>query len=137
MDPTELAYAGAARQARLIAAGEVSAREVVQAALDRIERHDGRINAFRVVRAERALAEADRADARRRAGEKRPLLGVPVAIKDDADVAGEVTAMGTVATGRVPAERDAESVGRLRAAGAVIVGKTNVPELLMWPFSES
>jgi amidase len=137
MDPTELAYAGAARQAGLIAAGEVSAREVVQAALDRIERLDGRINAFRVVRAERALAEADRADARRRAGEDRPLLGVPVAIKDDAHVAGEVTAMGTVASGSVPAGRDAASVARLRAAGAVIVGKTNVPEVMMWPFSES
>jgi amidase len=54
MDPTELAYAGAARQARLIAAGEVSARELVQATLDRIARLDGRINAFRVVLAERA-----------------------------------------------------------------------------------
>jgi amidase len=137
MDPTELAYAGAARQARLIAAGEVSARELVQATLDRIARLDGRINAFRVVLAERALAEADQADARRRAGEERPLLGVPVAIKDDTDVAGELTAMGTVATGTVPAARDAESVARLRAAGAVIVGKTHVPELVMWPFTES
>jgi amidase len=137
MDPTELAYAGAARQARLIAAGEVSARELVQATLDRIARLDGRINAFRVVLAERALAEAHQADARRRAGEERPLLGVPVAIKDDTDVAGELTAMGTVATGTVPAARDAESVARLRAAGAVIVGKTHVPELVMWPFTES
>jgi len=62
---------------------------------------------------------------------------VPVAIKDDTDVAGELTAMGTVATGTVPAARDAESVARLRAAGAVIVGKTHVPELVMWPFTES
>jgi amidase len=54
MDATELAFAGAARQARLIAAGEVSAREAVRAALDRIDRLDGRVNAFRVVLAERA-----------------------------------------------------------------------------------
>jgi amidase len=137
MDATELAFAGAARQARLIAAGEVSAREAVRAALDRIDRLDGRVNAFRVVLAERALAEADQADARRRAGDARPLLGVPVAIKDDTDLAGEVTAMGTVATGARTAARDAEVVARLRRAGAVIVGKTHVPELMMWPFTES
>ena len=88
MDATDLAYAGAARQARLIAAGEVSAREVVRATLDRIDRLDPQLNAYRVVFAERALAEADQADARRRAGDSRPLLGVPVAIKDDTDVAG-------------------------------------------------
>ena len=66
MDPTELVYAGAARQARLIAAGEVSARELIQATLDRVERVDGRVNAFRVVFAERALTEADQAPARGR-----------------------------------------------------------------------
>src|SRR4051794_34445362 len=137
MDATEPAYAGAARQARLIAAGEVSAREVMQATLDRIARLDRQLNAYRVVFAERALGDADRADARRAAGEAAPLLGVPVAIKDDTDVAGQVTAMGTVATGTAPAERDAEVVRRLRAAGAVLVGKTNVPELMMWPFTES
>jgi amidase len=137
MDPTELVYAGAARQARLIAAGDVSARELTQATLDRIERVDGRVNAFRVVFAERALTEADQADARRRAGDARPMLGVPVAVKDDTHVGGEVTAMGTVATGTVPQVRDAEAVARLRAAGAIVVGKTNVPELLMWPFTES
>src|SRR4051794_12187651 len=129
MDATELAFAGAARQAQLIAAGEVSARETVQAALERIGRLDGRVNAFRVVLAERALAEADQADARRRGGDARPLLGVPVALKDDTDLAGEVTALGTVATGARVRERDAESVLRLRSAGAVIVGKTHVPEL--------
>src|SRR4051812_20617618 len=137
MDATDLAYAGAARQAQLIAAGEVSAREVVEGALRRIERLDPRLNAFRVVLSERALAEADRADARRRAGEARPLLGVPVAIKDDTDVAGVPTSRGTAASDLTPRDRDAEAVRRLRAAGAVVVGKTNVPELMMWPFSES
>src|SRR4051794_1896153 len=136
MDATELAYAGAAQQARLIAAGEVSAREVVGAVLRRIERLDPQLNAFRVVLAERALAEADQADARRRAGEQRPLLGVPVAVKDDTDVAGVPTARGTAASDLTPRPADAEAVRRLRAAGAVIVGKTNVPELMMWPWSE-
>jgi amidase len=137
MDATDLAYAGAARQARLIAAGEVSAREVVRATLDRIDRLDPQLNAYRVVLAERALAEADQADARRRAGDTRPLLGVPVAIKDDTDVAGEATARGTEASDLTPRPRDAEVVRRLRAAGAVVVGKTNVPELMMWPFTET
>src|SRR5688500_8394040 len=99
MDAADLAYAGGARQAALIAAEEVSAREVVQATLDRIERLDPELNAFRVVWPERALLQADQADARRRAGEHRPLLGVPVAVKDDLDVAGEATGHGTTASG--------------------------------------
>jgi amidase len=137
VDATDLAFAGATTQARLIASGEVSAREVVQATLDRIAALDGRLNAYRVVLTDRALAEADEADARRRAGDLRPLLGVPVAIKDDTDVAGEATAMGTVALAGRRCEHDAEVVRRLRSAGAVIVGKTTVPELVMWPFSET
>jgi amidase len=137
MDATDLAFAGATTQARLIASGEVSAREVAQATLDRIAGVDGQLNAYRVVLADRALVDADEADARRRAGDVRPLLGVPVAIKDDTDVAGEATAMGTAALAGRRCEQDAEVVRRLRAAGAVIVGKTNVPELLMWPFSET
>jgi amidase len=137
MDATELAYAGAARQAQLIASGEVSAREVTEAALARIERLDAQLNAFRVVLGERALADAEAADAARRAREHRPLLGVPVAIKDDTDVAGVPTAKGSAGSDPTPRERDAEVVRRLRAAGAVIIGKTNVPELTMWPFTES
>src|SRR3954462_4893294 len=137
MDATDLAYAGAAQQARLIASGEVSAHEVVEGALRRIERLDPQLNAFRAVLAERALAEAHAADARRSEGEERPLLGVPVAIKDDTDVAGGPTARGAAASDLTPRDRDAEVVRRLRAAGAIVVGKTNVPELMMWPFSES
>lgn len=136
MDATELAFAGAARQARLVASGEVSSRELVEAVLARIARLDPVLNAFRVVYADRALLEADQADARRRAGEKRALLGVPVAVKDDVDLAGDVTAWGTAAHGG-PAARDADVVARLRTAGAVVVGKTNVPELTIWPFTES
>jgi len=136
MDATDLAFAGAAEQARLIAAGDVSSRELVQTYLDRIARLDPQLNAWRIVFAERALAEADQAAARRGAGGERPLLGVPIAIKDDVDVGGEVTAWGTSAHGG-PAPQDAEVVRRLRSAGAIVLGKTNVPEMTIWPFTET
>ncbi|MGH2949980.1 MAG: amidase [Solirubrobacteraceae bacterium] len=136
MDATDLAFAGAARQAELIRDREVSSRELVELYLDRIQRLDPQLNAYRVTFAERALAEAGQADGRAGAGDTRPLLGVPIAIKDDCDVAGEATTFGTDAhDGPVPA--DAEVVRRLRAAGAVILGKTNVPELTIMPFTES
>ena len=131
----ELAFAGPVRLAELIRSGEISSREITQLYLERIFRLDQRLNAFRVVFAERALAEADQADARRRAGEDRPLLGLPVAIKDDQDVAGETTEKGSI--GARPAAADSEIVRRLRAAGAVLVGKTNVPELMTMNFTES
>jgi amidase len=136
MQPTDLAYAGISRQAQLIAAGEISSRELIELYLQRIARHDTQLNAFRVVLGERALLEADQADARRGAGGERPLLGVPIAVKDDIDVAGEPTCLGTNAHGG-PASADAEVVRRLREAGAVIIGKTNVPELCLWPVTET
>lgn len=136
MDATDLAFAGIARQAELIATGEVSSRELVELYLKRIDRFDGELNAFRVVFAERALLEADQADARRGAGGDRALLGVPMAVKDDIDVAGEYTALGTNAHPG-PVSADAEVVRRLRDAGAIVIGKTNVPELCIWPFTET
>jgi amidase len=135
-DPADLAFAGLARHAELIAAGEVSSRELVELFLERIARYDPLLNAYRAVYAERARAEADQADGRRRAGERRPLLGVPIAIKDDIDIAGELTGYGTDAATE-PATADAEVVRRIRAAGAVILGKTHVPELMATPFTES
>ena len=104
--------------------------------LDRIERLNPRLNAFRVVLGEEALAEADRAQARLDAGEQTPLLGVPVAIKDEFDVAGQVNTLGCGAREEAAVE-DAQVVRRLRAAGAVPIGITNVPELTIWPFTES
>ena len=136
MDATGLCFAGAAEQARLVSSGEVSARELVEATLQRIERLNPTLNAFRVVFAARALIEAHQADARHGAGGHRPLLGVPVAVKDSIDVAGEVTAKGSLAHGG-PVESDADVVRALREAGAIVVGKTNVPELMVWPFTET
>jgi amidase len=137
MDALDLAYAGISTQANLIVRGEVSSRELVELCLERIERHNPKLNAFRVVFAERALLEAEQADARRKAGEERALLGVPIAVKDDVDVAGELTALGTNAHGGQPAATDSEVVRRLREAGAIVIGKTNVPELCIWPFTET
>ncbi|MBU3674498.1 MAG: amidase [Solirubrobacteraceae bacterium] len=137
MDATDLAYAGAARQAQMVRDGECTAREVVEATLERIAEVDPLLNAYRVVFAEEALAEADRVDAQGGTAEEKPLLGVPVPIKDDTDVAGERTAWGSLATSRAPAPQDADVTARLREAGAVIIGKTNVPELTIWPLCET
>jgi amidase len=128
MEQNELAFAGAAGHAEMVRAGEISARELVELYLERIERLEPELNAFRVVMAERALADAQQADGRRGAGDERQLLGVPLAINDTEDVAGEPTRWGT-ATNGAPAARDNHLVSRLRAAGAVILGKTNMPEL--------
>jgi amidase len=140
MDAADLAFAGLARQAALVASGEVGSRELVDVCLERIERLDPRLNAFRIVYGERARLEADQADGRRGAGgasaSDRPLLGVPIAVKDDMDVAGERTCQGSNAM-ETPAAADSEIVRRLRDAGAIVIGKTNVPELTMWPFTET
>ncbi|MGV9566367.1 amidase [Streptomyces sp. NPDC003480] len=127
--------AGAAECARALAAGEVTSRALVERSLARIEAAQPLLNAFRVVRAEAALAEAEAADRELAAGVRGPLLGVPVAVKDDMDVAGEPTAFGCPGAFPRVAE-DGEAVRRLRAAGAVIVGKTNTCELGQWPFTE-
>ncbi|MFC9282683.1 amidase [Streptomyces collinus] len=127
--------AGLAESVRALADGEVTSRELVEQALARIEATQPTLNAFRVVRAEAALAEAEAADRELAAGGRRPLLGVPVAVKDDMDVAGEPTAFGC-AGDFPPLAQDGEAVRRLRAAGAVIVGKTNTCELGQWPFTE-
>ena len=135
MDAADLAFAGLARQAELVRDGTVSSRELTELCLERIARLDPQVRAFRVVLADAALAEADAADARRGDGAP-PLNGVPIAIKDDTDVAGEVTAHGSLAHGG-PVAEDAEVVRRLRAAGAVVVGKTHVPELEALATTES
>jgi amidase len=132
----EIAFAGAARQAEMVRAGEVSPSELVRLCLDRIERLDPQLNSFRVVLAERALLEAEQAEARLKGGEERPLLGVPVALKDEVDLAGELTTHGTDAHPD-PAPTDSEVVRRLREAGAIVVGKTLLPEMAICGFTES
>src|SRR3954447_13154570 len=120
----ELAFAGIARLAELLREGRVSSVELVDGFLSRIEALEPRLNAFRSVYRERALAEAAQADARRRAGDERLLLGVPIAVKDNIDVAGDVTAYGSRSIGQ-PATANSGVVRMLRAAGAVALGKTH------------
>jgi len=127
--------AGLVETARALADGAVTSRALVEQTLARIEADQGSLNAFRIVRAEAALAEADAADKELAAGVRRPLLGVPVAVKDDMDVAGEPTAFGCQGE-FPPVTEDGEAVRRLRAAGAVVVGKTNTCEFGQWPFTE-
>jgi len=132
----DLAFAGVARQAELVRTGAVTPRELVETALERIAELDPQLNSFRAVFAERALLEADQAGARVAAGEHLPLLGVPIAVKDDTPVAGESRVCGSNAYGG-PEPEDAEFVRRLRSAGAIVVGITRTPELAAWPFTET
>ncbi|MEU5533494.1 amidase family protein [Streptomyces sp. NPDC020362] len=125
----------AAEIAAAVRGKEVTPREVVAEHLARIERLDGRVGAFRTVRAEAALAEADEVGARADlAG--LPLAGVPVAVKDNLAVRGEAARNGSAATPDAPAAEDHVTVARLRAAGAVVVGLTNVPELCVFGTTE-
>ncbi|MCH1866191.1 amidase [Nocardioides sp. CFH 31398] len=131
----DLRWAGVAGQATAAREGRVSSAELVDAALAHIAAHDARLNAFTVVLADAARAEAAARDAVP-AAERGPLHGVPVAIKEEVDVAGTVTTYGGRGNS-TPAREDAELVRRLRAAGAVVVGRTAMPEFGQWPFTES
>jgi amidase len=135
-DLDELLWAGADAQAVALREGRVTAPDLLEAVLARLESTAPLLNAFRIVFPETARAEARAAQDRLDAGETTPLLGVPVAVKDDQDVAGDVSPAG----GRPqlpPAEQDGRMVRRLRAAGAVVVGRTHVPERMLWPFTET
>ncbi len=117
--------------------GRWSAEHVVTAHLERIGIEDSRWNAFRVVRSAAALAEARALDAVPGRGDL-PLAGVPVAIKDNVAVTGEVATCGTAAVSSWTAARvDHPVVARLRAAGAIVVGITRVPELCLFAFTDS
>ncbi|PWC53976.1 AtzE family amidohydrolase [Azospirillum sp. TSO22-1] len=120
----------AAAIARAVAAGEVSAREVAQAALERIAAHDGRVGAFTDVTAERALAEADAVDRARASGRPfGPLAGVPYAVKNLFDIAGLPTLAGSkINRDNPPAAADAALVARLGRAGALLLGGLNMGE---------
>jgi amidase len=122
--------------AAAVRAGRVTPTEVLEEHLERIDALDPRLGAFRLVRTEAVRAEARALEGRDDLGEL-PLAGVPVAIKDNVDLAGSPTRVGSAATSEAPAAADDELVRRLRSAGALPVGKTSVPELCLWPFTES
>ncbi len=131
----DIFFAGVTGQAQAIRDGAVSSRELVEAVLARIQRYDGRLNAFTNVLHDAALAEAAERDAAP-VEDRGPLHGVPVAIKEEIDVAGAVTTFGGRAN-LTPAAADSEVVRRLRVAGAVVVGKTNMPEFGQVPLTDS
>jgi amidase len=104
--------------------------------LDRVQKHDAKIGAFQLVRAEKALAEAAAIDARADRA-SLPLAGVPVVIKDSIPVAGEPMRIGSAATSADAQPADHELVARIRAAGAIIIGLTTVPELCVFGTTDS
>ena len=125
-------YASATALARAIQRKEVSALEVVEAYLDRIEAVNPRLNAVVTLTAERARAEAREADASLARGELRgPLHGVPMTLKDNLDTAGVISTGGTQGRAAYIPQHDATVVKRMRSAGAILLGKTNTPELTL------
>jgi amidase len=118
--------------ARLVRDQELTARELTEASLARIEAVDGEINAFMHVDADGALAAADAIEP----GDSRPFAGVPIAIKDTAAVAGMPFTFGSELFGDFVPAHDAFAVRRLRDAGFVIVGKTSMPEFGILPVTE-
>ncbi len=137
MTPEELRWAAALETAAAVRERRVTARAVVEAALDRISQLNPLLNAFDVVRTREALAEADALDAQlaEGSGHDGPLAGVPVGIKAEQSVAGLVTTYGGRGNS-TPAPADAEVVRRLRDAGAIVIGTTNMPEFGQFPFTE-
>src|SRR5437016_6055034 len=126
-DPAGLPYRTAGDLLKALADKTVSSRELVDAAISRIEALDGKINAVVVRDFGRARAAADAADAALANGERRPLLGLPMTVKEHYAVAGLPTTRGDPKYKNWKAEVDALVVQRLKAAGAVVLGKTNVP----------
>lgn len=118
--------------ARLLADGTLSAVELTRVYLARIERFDRTLDCFVTLTAEPALADAAASDARAARGERRgPLDGIPIALKDNIDLAGVPTTNGLAARRHAIARRDAHVVARLRAAGGVTLGKLNMHEIAL------
>jgi amidase len=127
----DLVFAGPAALAKLVRDRQLKPRELVELCLSRIEAIDPKLNAFRVTLAEEALAQADSLEAD---GSDGPLAGVPIAVKDDEPVRGQSVTRGSRSYGP-PEPADGEVVRRLRAAGAIPIGITNVPELMIFPWT--
>jgi aspartyl-tRNA(Asn)/glutamyl-tRNA(Gln) amidotransferase subunit A len=126
-----------AEASAMLAAGECSAEELAQRCLERIAAVDARLSAYATVTAERALADARRADARLRAGERddRPLLGIPIALKDLIATRGIRTSAGSRVLADWTPEVDAAPSRALDEAGTVLLGKTRTHEFAYGPFS--
>jgi amidase len=123
-------YRTAKELAALLRAKQVSAVELTDRAIARIETHDGKLNAVVVRDFDRARAAAIEADKALARGEGGPLLGLPMTVKECANVAGLPTTWGIPGTEKLPVPEDAVTVARLKAAGAIVLGKTNVPLML-------
>jgi amidase len=124
---SQWSFKSATELSAALAAKQVSAVELTQDAIARIERHDGKINAICVRDFSRALEAAHAADAARGRGETRPLLGIPMTVKESYNVAGLPTTWGFPPQKDFRPSEDALSISRVKQAGGVILGKTNVP----------
>lgn len=128
-----LAYLSATQMAAGLATGELNSRKLAEAHLARIKAGDGAIHAFTSVQAEQVIADADRLDAERGGGRVRsPLHGVPVTLKECFDIAGQATTLGIVARKDCVAPKDAALVMLLREAGALILGRTNLSQTMLF-----
>jgi amidase len=129
---TDLLFRSATELARLIRGGELTAKELVEASLERIEALEPELNAFTHLDPEGAIAAAELVGP----GDERPFAGVPIAIKDTAEVAGWPYTLGSDVFGDFVPEYDTFVVRRLRQAGFVLVGKTSLPEFGILPVTE-
>lgn len=136
MDVDEIVAAGATQQVAAMRSGALSARELTVATLAAIERENARLNAVVELLADLAFDAAAEADRRRAEGDDGPLLGVPIAIKNELDISGHITAWGSRSI-TTPATEDAELVAQIRRAGMVPVATTTLPELAVYGFTES
>ncbi|HEV7984925.1 MAG TPA: Asp-tRNA(Asn)/Glu-tRNA(Gln) amidotransferase subunit GatA [Steroidobacteraceae bacterium] len=134
---TALHELGVAELSQALRTRTVSSVEVTRAFLARIDQHGQGLNAFITILHEAALAEAERADARLRAGEQGALIGVPIVHKDIFCTRGEKTTCGSRMLANFVSPYDATVVQRLRAAGVVMLGKTNMDEFAMGSSNET
>ena len=131
-------FRSAVEMVRLIRSGELSPVELMEETLHRIEAVNPQINAFVALRGEEAVSEAKRMSERIAGGDDPgPLCGIPMGIKDLEDVKGMVTSFGSVPYRNNVARGDSVQVARLRAAGAIVVGKTNTPEFGFTGFTKN
>ena len=127
MAKSQWSFGSATELSAALAAKKVSAVELAQDVIGRIERHDGKINAICVRDFDRGLEAARAADAARQRGESKPLLGIPLTVKESYNVGGLPTTWGFPAQKDFVPPEDALSISRVKDAGGVILGKTNVP----------